>query len=180
MTTKRLFEALVFAADKHQDQRRKGSEHAPYINHPIQVAAILSVEAGIDDEATLVAAILHDTVEDTPTTFKEIDGLFGEEVADLVREMTDDKRLPSPLRKQLQIKHASSLSDKAKLLKFADKTANVRDLASNPPENWSYSRRVTYLDWTESVIAGCRGVNSDLERIYDQALAAAREIIVEE
>ena len=180
MTTKRLFEALVFAAKKHQDQRRKGSEHAPYINHPIQVAAVLSVEAGIDDEATLVAAILHDTVEDTPTTFKEIDALFGEEVAGLVKEMTDDKLLPSPLRKQLQIKHAPSLSDKAKLLKFADKTANVRDLASNPPENWSLARQIAYLDWTEAVIAGCRGVNSDLERIYDQALRKAREILVKE
>ncbi len=180
MTTKRLLEALVFAAERHKDQRRKGNEHAPYINHPIQVAAVLSVEAGIDDEDTLVAAILHDTVEDTPTTFKEIADRFGEDVAGLVKEMTDDKRLPSPTRKQLQIQHAPSLSAKAKLLKFADKTSNVRDLASNPPEDWSVDRQIAYLDWTEAVIAGCRGVNEDLERIYDQALQEAREILVPE
>ena len=178
MITQSLLRSLVFAADRHQDQRRKGSHHTPYINHPIDVAAILSVEADIEDEATLAAAVLHDTVEDTNTTFAEIEAQFGQEVAALVEEMTDDKSLPKVRRKELQVEHVPSLTYKAKLLKIADKVANIRDLASNPPTEWSQQRRLAYLDWTEAVIAGCRDVNDRLERIYDEALADARTTIM--
>jgi len=172
-----LLRALSYAAKRHSSQRRKGGDHIPYINHPIDVAAILAVDAGVDKQDVLVAAILHDTVEDTTATSAEIEDLFGPAVAGLVAEMTDDKSLPKMRRKELQIEHASELSDDAKLLKLADKISNVRDLAATPPHGWSLQRQIEYLDWTEAVISGCRGVNETLERLYDETLAAARETL---
>lgn len=172
-----LLRALTFAAERHSRQRRKGGDDIPYINHPIDVASILAVGAGMDKQDVLVAAVLHDTVEDTPTTPEEIEELFGPNVAGLVAEMTDDKSLPKIRRKELQIEHAADLTDDAKMLKLADKISNVRDLANTPPHGWSLQRQIEYLDWTEAVIAGCRGVNENLERLYDESLLAARNAL---
>jgi guanosine-3',5'-bis(diphosphate) 3'-pyrophosphohydrolase len=172
-----LFQALTFAATKHRDQRRKDAEASPYINHPIAVAQVLSVEAGIHDEPTLLAAILHDTVEDTETNFEELERKFGVEVASLVREVTDDKSLPKDERKRRQIEHAAGASDKAKRLKIADKICNVRDVTHNPPEKWDAVRRVEYLDWAERVLAGCRGAGPTLETLFDAAVIEGRAAI---
>jgi guanosine-3',5'-bis(diphosphate) 3'-pyrophosphohydrolase len=95
-----LLRALVFAADKHRNQKRKGAEASPYLNHLIAVAAVLA-EAGVGDEALFVAAVLHDTIEDTKTTYAELESIFGPPIARLVREVTDDKSLDKPIRKQL-------------------------------------------------------------------------------
>ena len=169
-----LLRALAFAANKHRDQRRKGAEASPYINHPIGVAALLATEAGVTDEVLLIAAVLHDTVEDTKTTFAELQGFFGAPVADLVRELTDDKSLPKAERKRLQIDHAASLSWGAKQLKIADKICNIRDITAFPPADWSLDRRRDYLTWAEQVVAGCRGVNTQLDDVFDAAIARAQ------
>ena len=169
-----LFRALAFAATKHRDQRRKDVEASPYINHPIAVAHVLSVEAGVDDEETLLAALLHDTVEDTQTTFEELDKEFGSRVSRLVAEMTDDKSLPKDVRKELQIEHAASASDQAKLVKIADKITNIRDVTHSPPADWTDDRRGEYLEWAERVVAGCRGVEPKLDMLFDDALEAGR------
>ncbi|PYO73782.1 MAG: phosphohydrolase, partial [Gemmatimonadetes bacterium] len=139
--------ALGFAAEKHRNQRRKDADASPYINHPIAVASILAIEAAVTDEVTLLAALLHDTVEDTETNLQELEQLFGAEVAALVGEMSDDKSLPKEMRKQLQVEHAPGASPKAKRLKIADKICNIRDVAENPPARWSLDRRRGYLDW---------------------------------
>src|SRR5947209_62116 len=97
-----LIDTLDFAAKKHSFQRRKDPQATPYINHPIGVAKNLT-DAGIEDLATIQAAILHDTVEDTDTTFAEIEELFGTEVRRLVAECTDDITLPKVDRKRLQV-----------------------------------------------------------------------------
>lgn len=170
----RLFRALAFAADKHKTQRRKNAAASPYINHPIAVASVLVDEAGVTDEATIVAALLHDTIEDTETTPEELQHLFGADVLALVAEVTDDKALPKDIRKQLQIRHAAGASPQAKRIKIADKTCNVRDVSLDPPAGWSAARRREYLDWSEQVVAGCRGVDAALDAIFDAALAAAR------
>src|SRR6266576_2544254 len=80
----KLLKAIAFAADKHSRQRRKDAESSPYINHPIAVATVLATEGDVSDEVTLLAAALHDTVEDTQTTFEELKEHFGLEVTDLV------------------------------------------------------------------------------------------------
>ena len=123
---------------------------------------------------TLSAAILHDTIEDTETSPEEIVRLFGKEVLALVIEVTDDKSLPKEVRKKLQIEHARSASSPAKAIKLGDKISNVLDVTDNPPADWSIERRREYLDWTEQVIAGCRGANPALERRYDEVLGLAR------
>ena len=109
-----LVAALAFAADKHRNQRRKDAEGSPYINHPIELAKILAIEGGVEDMQVLCAAVLHDTIEDTQTSYEELAARFGSEVADVVREVTDDKSLPKGERKRLQIEHAPRLSQAAK------------------------------------------------------------------
>jgi guanosine-3',5'-bis(diphosphate) 3'-pyrophosphohydrolase len=170
-----LLRAIAFAADKHSRQRRKDADASPYINHPIAVAAVLAIEGDVTDGTTLVAAILHDTVEDTETTFEELCGQFGEDISNLVREVTDDKSLRKALRKRLQIEHAAKSSDKAKQIKLADKICNIRDIMSSPPADWTLQRRIEYLDWSSKVVSGCRGVNEKLEQVFDNAMEQARE-----
>src|SRR3954465_11479885 len=120
-----LLAALHFAADKHRDQRRKDAEASPYINHPIEVAELLTRVGGVRDLVALQAAILHDTIEDTHTTPEELEGRFGARGRKVVEEVTDEKTLPKVDRKRLQIEHAPHLSPEARLVKLADKIANV-------------------------------------------------------
>jgi guanosine-3',5'-bis(diphosphate) 3'-pyrophosphohydrolase len=166
-----LIDALGFAAHKHRNQRRKDVEASPYINHPIALARVLAVEAGITDEKTLVAEVLHDTLEDTETTFDELRARFGRKVADVVAEVTDDKSLPKARRKALQIEHAPHLSKRARLVKLADKICNLRDMAAHPPHDWPLARRREYFDWAKAVIDGLRGTHLKLERLFDAAYA---------
>lgn len=170
--TRKVFEALAFAAYKHRDQRRKDEGASPYINHPIALANILISEGGITDSILLCAAILHDTIEDTKTSYDELLTAFGKEIADVVAEVTDDKTLPKADRKLLQIEHAAHASPRAKLVKLADKTCNLRDLAAKPPPAWSDERRRAYVAWSKQVIAGVRGINPALEAAFDSACQA--------
>jgi len=167
----RLLKALAFAAEKHRDQRRKGAEASPYINHPIAVASLLAHEGGVTDIRVLCAALLHDTLEDTRTTAAELETAFGPEVAAIVVEVSDDKTLDRADRKRLQVEHAPHLSDAAKLVKLADKTCNLRDIVSMPPVDWSAGRRWQYFRWAKDVVDGLRGVNPRLERAFDAAYA---------
>lgn len=166
-----LIGALAFAADKHRNQRRKDAEASPYINHPIMLAKILSVEGGVEDGPVLSAAVLHDTIEDTETRYQELVEQFGSEIADVVREVTDDKSLPKAERKQLQIDRAPRLSRAAKLVKLADKIANLRDVADHPPSQWPLERRREYFDWAKRVVDGLRGTHERLEAAFDAAYA---------
>jgi guanosine-3',5'-bis(diphosphate) 3'-pyrophosphohydrolase len=166
-----VINASAFAAHKHRDQRRKGAEASPYINHPIAVANVLANEAGITDPTILAAALLHDTIEDTDTTAKELEAQFGQDIAGIVVEVTDDKSLPKMERKRLQIEHAASLSEKAKLVKLADKICNVRDMSQSPPVDWSPERRAEYFIWAKQVVDPMRGVLPILENLFDEALA---------
>ena len=166
-----LLKALAFAAEKHRDQRRKGVEASPYINHPIAVASLLFREGGVTDVRVLCAALLHDTLEDTQTSAAELQAAFGPEVTAIVRELTDDKTLPKSDRKRMQIEHAPHLSVAAKLVKLSDKTCNLRDIVSAPPVDWSAERRQQYFAWAKQVVDGLRGVSPSLERAFDAAYA---------
>ncbi|PYS90985.1 MAG: phosphohydrolase [Acidobacteria bacterium] len=172
-----LLKALHFAANKHRDQRRKDIEASPYINHPIEVAEVLARVGGVTDLVTLQGAVLHDTLEDTKTTPEELEAAFGPEVRRVVEEVTDDKRLPKAERKRLQIEHAPHLSARAKQIKLADKISNVRGVTQAPPADWPLERRQEYLNWTEQVVAGCRGCNAALEDFYDRVLAEGRRVL---
>jgi guanosine-3',5'-bis(diphosphate) 3'-pyrophosphohydrolase len=166
-----FLKALAFAASKHRDQRRKDRQASPYINHPIALVDILVNEGDVTDSATLCAALLHDTIEDTETTPEELQALFGQRICDIVLEVTDDKGLIKSERKRMQIENAAQASVEAKRVKLADKTANLRDIANSPPTGWSLQRRQAYFDWARRVIDRLRGVDASLEAIFDQACA---------
>jgi (p)ppGpp synthase/HD superfamily hydrolase len=174
-TATTLLVALQFAAWKHSKQRRKDSDGTPYINHPIAVAEMLSRVGKVTDMVTLQAAILHDTLEDTQTSVQELDDQFGRDVRFLVQELTDDKSLPKQERKRLQIVHTPNLSIRAKQIKIADKICNLNDMTITQPPDWPLQRKWEYLDWSERVVAGCRGSNSYLEQLFDIVLKKKRE-----
>ncbi len=171
-----LLRALQFAADRHRDQRRKGEDASPYINHPIAVAETLA-RFGVTDRVTLQAAVLHDTIEDTETTPDELEAEFGPEVRRVVMEVTDDEALSKRDRKALQVEQAGELSRRAKLVRIADKVSNVHDVLHAPPTDWSVEWRLRYVAWTERVVDGCRGCHPALEAHYDAKVAEARRVL---
>jgi GTP diphosphokinase / guanosine-3',5'-bis(diphosphate) 3'-diphosphatase len=167
-----ILEVLRFSADKHRSQRRK-DEKTAYINHPIEVAHKLKHVGGIVDPVVLCSAILHDTLEDTETTRDELAEHFGEEIAEVVFEVTDDLALKADPnrkaeRKQMEIDHAPRLSHRAKLVKMADKICNAEDILKAPPANWSIEERRNYIIWAKQVIDGMRGTNRALEAEFDE------------
>jgi guanosine-3',5'-bis(diphosphate) 3'-pyrophosphohydrolase len=168
-----ILSAIKFSAEKHRNQRRKDADLTPYINHPIEVAELLWRVGQVRRTEPIIAALLHDIIEDTDTEPREIRDLFGEEVLRLVHEVSDDKSLPKAERKRLQIERARYLSYYAKHIKLADKICNVRDITHAPPRNWSIARRLEYVEWTQRVIDGLRGCNQALELCYDEAFHEA-------
>jgi GTP diphosphokinase / guanosine-3',5'-bis(diphosphate) 3'-diphosphatase len=169
-----LLKAGDFSAERHAAQRRKGEQDVPYVNHPLRVARYLVEFGGIEDVNVLAAALLHDTIEDTRTTEEELREEFGDPIADLVLEVTDDKSLPKAERKRRQIVHAPSVSVEATQIKVADKLSNVQDIAEAPPVDWTRERRIEYLDWTEKVVDALTNANPALLARYREALAEAR------
>jgi (p)ppGpp synthase/HD superfamily hydrolase len=161
--------ALDFAARKHVHQRRKGELAEPYVNHLSDVARLLATATDGKDITVVVAGLLHDTLEDTETTFAELAKEFGPEVAELVAEVTDDKTLPKAERKRLQVETAPRKSARARMIKLADKASNLHSLISSPPRDWSGERIRDYVIWADKVVAGCRGVNAYLEQEFDRA-----------
>jgi GTP diphosphokinase / guanosine-3',5'-bis(diphosphate) 3'-diphosphatase len=167
--------ALKFCAEKHRNQRRKDAVKTPYLNHPIEVAEILWTVGGVREMSILIAALLHDVIEDTETGPEEISSRFGDEVLSMVLEVTDDKMLPKSTRKELQVLHAPHLSHGAKSIKIADKIGNVRDVAWSPPPDWPMERRIEYLDWAERVVKGLAVGNEDLLDMFDKVLAEGKK-----
>ncbi len=168
-----LARAFHFASLKHEQQRRKGARGEPYVNHPAEVTCLLAEATGGEDLLLLLGGLLHDTVEDTETTLVEIEEQFGPEVATLVGEVTDDKNLSKQMRKRLQIETVREKSERARLLKIADKTSNLQALVSSPPEGWNPDRKREYLIWAQQVVDSCRGLNSQLEVAFDNAVQRA-------
>jgi guanosine-3',5'-bis(diphosphate) 3'-pyrophosphohydrolase len=178
-TINKLLEAASFAAQRHTGHYRKGNDNQPYINHPLEVANLLANVGGIDDVDVLIAAILHDTVEDVGVKPEEIRGRFGERVTGIVLEVTDDKSLEKAERKRLQVEHAPHLSPEAKVVKLADKISNITDVTNNPPADWPLERRREYIDWGEAVVKGLRGSNASLESKFDDIVKSSRQAMTQ-
>jgi len=141
---RRLTKAFAFAAEAHRNHRRKGASQEPYINHLIEVVDLVaSVEGG--DMDVLIAALLHDVLEDTRSGYDELAAAFGERVARIVQEDSDDMTLPKPERRRARLAGISKKSREARLVKFADIISNLRAIAVSPPAGWSNDRRLGYL-----------------------------------
>lgn len=178
-----VLRAAVFAGRVHAGHRRKGNAQEPYVNHVLEVAMILATHAA--PPAAVIAALLHDTVEDSdadpePTTLDHIAEAFGAEVAGIVAEVSDDKALPKETRKALQVRHARKKSDAAKQVKLADKISNLRAIAASPPAGWDHGRRVEYVGWAGRVAAGLQGVNPALDALFGETYRAAVRALAEE
>lgn len=168
-----IFEAAIFATCKHQGHVRKDEHGSPYITHPLTVAREIYATGKVYDQQILVAAILHDTLEDTKTTQEELHQHFGVDVLSIVLEVTDDKSIQKERRKQLQVIHAPQLSYAARIIKFADKLVNCRDILHMPPRDWTLVRRQEYIQWAADVLAQIRGTNPPLEGAFDELVAEA-------
>ncbi|CAF2982616.1 unnamed protein product [Rotaria socialis] len=164
----KFMQALQFAAHKHRFQKRKDPDQTPYINHPIGVAHILSNEAGVTDSDILAAALLHDTIEDTQTTFDELQQEFGPRIAGIVAELTDDKNLPKAERKRLQIANADKLTLDAVIVRLADKIYNLRDLNRCTPVGWSDERVKEYFEWSSKIAPQLFGRNAQLDAVLKE------------
>lgn len=160
-----LLDALHFAALRHRDQRRKGERGAPYVNHLIEVAHILT-QQGISDGETLCAAVLHDAIEDVDVREDEVRARFGERVASLVVWLTDPPELGFAERKQRQIDVAPTMPVEAQNIRLADKISNLRGILTSPPEDWSLERKLAYFAWSEKVVSSCTGASPELHRMF--------------
>jgi (p)ppGpp synthase/HD superfamily hydrolase len=169
----RVLRAAETASRWHVAQRRKGDAQEPYINHLLEVAQLVGEATGGRDPDLVVAALLHDAIEDCEIQPATIEAEFGADVRVLVQSVTDDKTLPKATRKQLQVERAPGKPRRAKLLKLADKTSNLRAMAASPPANWPVARRLDYVAWARAVVAGVRGTHAGLEALFDEAAERA-------
>jgi guanosine-3',5'-bis(diphosphate) 3'-pyrophosphohydrolase len=170
-------EAAELASRRHNGMARKGRGNEPYINHLAEVANLLALATDGTDAELVAAGWLHDTIEDTATTREELVERFGERVASLVVEVTDDMSLDKPLRRRKQIEDAPHKSSGAKLIKIADKISNIRARILRDPSEAERDDLIDYVNWAEQVVAGCRGGNAVLDRAFDDTVKLARSTL---
>lgn len=167
-----ILEAVKFSAMKHQGQYRINKSGAPYVIHPFRVADYALLVGGVRDPDVIIAALLHDTVEDTDATLKEIEELFGPRVAGFVEEVTDDRTLCRSERKQMQILNAPYKTAGAATVKLADKLDNLTDMYNDPITDWPKERTDEYFCWCDKVVKELPWVNAPLYKafreIYDR------------
>ena len=172
-------QAAELAARRHNGMARKGRGGEPYINHLAEVANLLADVTDGGDAELVAAGWLHDSIEDTETTREELANKFSERVAGLVVECTDDMSLPKPLRRQRQIEDAPHKSPGAKLIKTADKISNIGARIVPHPSKDERGDLADYAAWADKVVAGCRGINSRLDRIFDDTIEHARTALAD-
>jgi uncharacterized protein (UPF0147 family) len=177
---RRLTKALVFAAEAHRNQRRKGAAQEPYLNHLIEVLdLVVQTTDGIETDV-LIAAVLHDVVEDTPTSYDDVAKNFGERVAKIVRENSDDMSLPKAERRRARIAGMQLKSREARLVKMADVISNLRAIAVSPPAGWPTDRKLGYLEGCRQLIDAGRGTDATIERTFDETAADVERTIRDE
>ena len=169
--TRDILKAAHFAASRHSGQRRKGATGEPYVNHLLEVAEMVANALDEPDPHLVMAALLHDSVEDVGVTKQELIDTFGEDVANLVMEVTDDKSLPKKERKRLQVANAPHKSVRAQVIKLADKISNLRAILASPPTDWSVERQREYFEWARQVVEALSAPNARLKAEFDRVHA---------
>jgi len=176
-----LLRAISFALYKHSNQRRKARDASfvPYMVHPIETVSIL-VDAGICDLITLQVAILHDVLEDTECTEEELSMMFGNEVRVLVGALTNTPGISGDEKRKYQISCMQRADCRARMVKIADKTSNLRDLVRCPP-GWKTTSVVAYTTSAYQVMkaADHGDIPEPLLRSFWQAYAGLQEWINE-
>lgn len=172
----KLLTALEFSAQYHSGQYRDGEDKIPYIIHPIGVC-ILVWESGTGATTDmLIAALLHDTLEDTDATAEEIENLFGPHVLRLVLDLTTDPKLSSKEAKQHQLDHAPYMHEQAKVVKLCDRLYNITDLLNSPPPTWSQEGKDAYIAHTEKLVKALEGAAPFIENEIANIVAAYKSL----
>jgi len=166
-----ILSAALFAAEKHAGQRRKGDAAEPYVNHLLEVAALVAMALPEPDTNVVIAALLHDSIEDAGVTAEDLALRFGADVADLVSEVTDDKSLPKQERKRLQVENAPKKTPRAQMIKLADKISNLRSMLSSPPANWDFERKKEYFTWARRVVGGLTAPDPMLKAEFERTVS---------
>jgi hypothetical protein len=177
---RRLTKALLFAADAHRNQRRKGAAQEPYLNHLVEVLDLVVRATEGTDMDMVIASLLHDVVEDTSASYEEVSANFGERAAKIVRETSDDMSLPKMERRRARIAAMPLKSREARLIKIADVISNLRAIAVSPPAGWSAERKLGYLEGCRQLVDAGRGTDDEIERIFDQTATNVERTIREE
>ena len=173
----RLTKALVFAAEAHRNQRRKGAAQEPYLNHLIEVLDLVVQATGDSDLDMVIAALLHDVIEDTATTYEDVARIFGQRVAEIIRENSDDMSLPKAERRRARITAMALKSREARIVKMADVISNLRAIAVSPPAGWSAERKLGYLEGCRQLVNAGRGTEASIERVFDETAADVERTI---
>jgi hypothetical protein len=156
-----LSSAIFFAANQHAEQFRK-YDNQPYIVHLTEVMHLVEVNAPDVTEATLIASVLHDIVEDTHVNIEGVELLFGNEVSSIVAELTCESASNSDQKKQLLLDKIKTASEQAKLIKLADITSNIRTI----PKSWTIEKKNAYINWCDNVALECKKNNQSLYEKY--------------
>lgn len=165
--------AVLYAFRLHDGQVRKDRDQTPYIAHPLRVAERLRAH-GVTDSDLLAAAVLHDTIEDCGTSYERLSAHFGERVAGLVAELTNDKRLPKAESKRQMLEDLPRHSAAARTVKLADRLDNLEDMEGS---DWDLARRRDYVEESALLLSACRGVHPGLEQALEEAMARARRAL---
>lgn len=168
----KLLAAVEYSAEKHKGQQRKNPEKTPYIYHPLSVTYLLWETGKIRSLNVLIAALLHDTLEDTDATEEEILEKFGSRVLYTVKEVTNAPDLSSYENKVLQVQKAPNLSLDGQLVKLADRVHNITDLSENPPATWTPEQVDAYHEWGKRLLEVLIGTNQGLEQRLQHLLMA--------
>ncbi|MGA3193230.1 MAG: HD domain-containing protein [Minisyncoccia bacterium] len=142
----------------------------PQIVHIQEVADLVWASGGSDEEIT--AAWLHDSIEDTHTSLKDVETNFGKKVADIVHGLTDldeFKGLPLAERKRKQAERVRSESESVRRIKIADQTSNVRFLATDPTSDMTFEECAQYIKGAKLIADGCKGISPLLDRLFNEA-----------
>jgi guanosine-3',5'-bis(diphosphate) 3'-pyrophosphohydrolase len=149
--TRPLLEAVAFAARAHRHQLRKDKE-TPYVSHVFRACLIVRDVFGISDTKALIAAVLHDTLEDTTTDFDDLEKHFGQEIAEWVALLSKDTRQPEPAREKAYMKQLAKAPWQVHACKLADVFDNLMDSGHLTPAGRSRAiqRAEAYLGAIES------------------------------
>ncbi len=173
----RLTGALAFAARAHANQRRKGAAQEPYINHLVEVLDLVAKATDGEDTELLIAALLHDVCEDTAVTQSELAEAFGDRVAGIVHENSDDMSLPKDERRRRRIAGMATKSPEARIVKMADIISNLRAIMTSPPAGWPTDRKLGYLEGCRQLVDAGRGANATLEAAFDETAAEVERAV---
>jgi len=163
----RYWNALTFTFSCHGEQKRY-SANIPYVIHPIRLTLILRSNgfSEFEHEDLMIAALCHDLIEDTKTTFEEISKKFGENVAKIVNELSK----PNDKSKDEWIKSSDKVSKEAKIIKMADRIDNLMDM---PSSTWTREKRIQYARQGELILNYCGKANLKLSELLNKTIQEA-------